>query len=151
MNATKILRGTAGFTLIELMIVVAIIGILSGLAMPQYQVYSARAQVSEALVLLGGLKPGIAEGMSVQGASGCGIPDGSVNAGKYVSSIAADKNSPCKLTSTFKTNAKDSTGDVSALISGKSVNLTYTPETGLWSCDSNLESKVRPRDCADTK
>ena len=45
-----------GFTLIELMIVVAIIGILAAIAIPQYQDYIARSQVGEALSLMDGLK-----------------------------------------------------------------------------------------------
>ncbi len=57
----------SGFTLIELMIVVAIIAILAAIAMPAYQDYTIRAQVSEALSLVGGAKSSIAEFYQIRG------------------------------------------------------------------------------------
>src|SRR6195256_6365471 len=56
-----------GFTLIELMIVVAIIGILAAIALPAYQDYIARAQMSEAFSLLDGMKTPVAEACQQRG------------------------------------------------------------------------------------
>ena len=56
-----------GFTLIELMIVVAIIGVLASIAIPQYQNYTARAQASEGLTITAGVRTDIAEKYSLTG------------------------------------------------------------------------------------
>ena len=81
-----------GFTLIELMIVVAIIGILAAVAIPQYQNYVARAQVSEALVLMSGAKTGVAEYAIVKGEfpttnALAGLEDKDDIKGTYVASV----------------------------------------------------------------
>ena len=93
MNAQK------GFTLIELMIVVAIIGILAAIAIPAYQDYITRSQVSEAVTLLGGLKAPLAE-------------------------YGADKNAwPTKLVAP---GATPTTGQMNATLTGKYSAITDT-------------------------
>jgi type IV pilus assembly protein PilA len=61
-------RVQQGFTLIELMIVVAIVGILAAIALPAYQDYTIRSRVSEALAAAGACKTQVAEFMASQGA-----------------------------------------------------------------------------------
>ncbi len=65
MQATR--GNTAGFTLIELMIVVAVVGILAAVAIPSYRDYVARAHISEGLALIGPVKNAVAEYYAVNG------------------------------------------------------------------------------------
>ncbi|HEZ4502051.1 TPA: pilin [Neisseria meningitidis] len=81
-----------GFTLIELMIVIAIVGILAAVALPAYQDYTARAQVSEAILLAEGQKSAVTEyylnhGIWPGGNSSAGVASSSKIKGKYVEKV----------------------------------------------------------------
>ncbi|HGH7092723.1 TPA: pilin [Neisseria meningitidis] len=81
-----------GFTLIELMIVIAIVGILAAVALPAYQDYTARAQVSEAILLAEGQKSAVTEyylnhGIWPDGNSNAGVASASDIKGKYVKEV----------------------------------------------------------------
>ncbi|HEZ4959759.1 TPA: pilin [Neisseria meningitidis] len=81
-----------GFTLIELMIVIAIVGILAAVALPAYQDYTARAQVSEAILLAEGQKSAVTEyylnhGIWPGGNSDAGVASSSTIKGKYVQKV----------------------------------------------------------------
>ncbi|HFA3976993.1 TPA: pilin, partial [Neisseria gonorrhoeae] len=84
-----------GFTLIELMIVIAIVGILAAVALPAYQDYTARAQVSEAILLAEGQKSAVTEyylnnGKWPANNGDAGVASASKIIGKYVKEVKVE-------------------------------------------------------------
>ena len=135
-----------GFTLIELMIVVAIIGILAAVAIPAYQDYIARAQVSEAVNIVSGGKTPLAEYYADKGIWPSTASDimGNV-AGKYVSVISITAGATISTTITL-TGTMKSAGVNSAI---QSSTLTVTSADGkMWDCTGGtIGSKYRPAAC----
>jgi type IV pilus assembly protein PilA len=137
-------KAQKGFTLIELMIVVAIIGILAAVALPAYQDYTARAQASEALVISQGAKVAISEYYQTNGA--------------YPTAATTPKAADLSVSGTYSdvavavttgviTVTMKSTG-VGAALQGKT--FTFTPDTTSgfkFNCTSNADSAHMPKGC----
>ncbi|HGP7364960.1 TPA: pilin, partial [Neisseria gonorrhoeae] len=121
-----------GFTLIELMIVIAIVGILAAVALPAYQDYTARAQVSEAILLAEGQKSAVTEyylnhGKWPENNTSAGVASPSDIKGKYVQKV--------EVTNGVVTAKMASTG-VNKEIQGKKLSLWAKRQDGSvkWFC-----------------
>ena len=142
-----------GFTLIELMIVVAIIGILAAIAIPAYQDYLGRSQASEGALLLTGLKSPVADFYGRNG-SIPKINNGTLSdslltvvaSGKYISSIVRQSSSPAIYRATFK-----GIGSVNAKLAGSFIEMTFNTSAGsiafVFNCSGITAAEVHPSAC----
>ena len=142
----------SGFTLIELMIVVAIIGILVAVGMPQYQNYVARSQVAEGFSLASGLKTALAEYYSTNGT----FPNNGTSEANTVIGVEAAKNIKGKYVEKV-TVSDDGVGAITVLFGSLSyhderfLRLTAIATDGAVSfpCTTDIEEPYRPKDCEE--
>ena len=142
-----------GFTLIELMIVVAIIGILAAIAIPQYQTYIAKSQVSRVMSETGSVKTAvencILNGQVTQDACELGwtrsnLLGGTQTTGQTGLVVTIDETGAgtSTIAATFGNNAA-----TALKVNGKN-GLTWTRSAaGSWTCTSTVEEKYKPAGC----
>jgi type IV pilus assembly protein PilA len=150
-----------GFTLIELMIVVAIIGILAAVALPAYQDYTIRAKMSEVILAASACRTSITEvyqsGGTPPSANGWGCENTTGGASKYVNTVTTDTNGIITVmigTGINSANVDGKLVTLAPIISGSAANSATMMGMGVnsWRCGSttdgtNLLAKYLPGSC----
>jgi type IV pilus assembly protein PilA len=136
-----------GFTLIELMIVVAIIGILAAIAIPAYQDYTVRAKVSEPMTFLDAAKVSVAEFYQARGTMPTGISSAGIATAtsQYIQSVSyAVVSSGAEITVAINNLGGSTTAGQTIILRGQGT----TNGTVNWNCtQGTVIAKYRPASC----
>ena len=150
-NIQQMHSNSKGFTLIELMIVVAIIGVLAAVALPAYSDYTVRARVSEIILAASGCRTNVTEYVQTEGVfpadngdAGCGGSlDGTAQATQYVASVTVAAG---VVTATAATDAQQLKG-------ASGLTITMTPDAIAdgnipgWTCGGTIPVQFKPASC----
>jgi len=144
MNNLRTIRKQGGFTLIELMIVIAIIAILAAIALPAYQSYITRTQVGEVITAASSARTEIAEFVASNGALPGSDYDVQSSMSQFVESVTWD-GTAITATSTDAINGTEADSMTITLTPG-SISAT-TNQIEDWVCEGDIPPQFRPGSC----
>ena len=140
-----------GFTLIELMIVVAIIGILAAIALPAYQDYVVRTKVSEVMLAAPGQKNSVAEFFQTRGRMPVAASIGTVTQNSQYVGLITYSDTATNVGVITARAASGANVSLPTTVQSQTITLTGTGDTATgvvgWACGGTIPAKYRPGSC----